>query len=89
MRAGLIPSRALQEKQIILQRQKKEKTDDDNISKSLGFALVGNVRTIVLPGFPKHSSTGKVRESNDGNGEHEERLGNFGRKRIAIVLVVS
>ncbi|XP_031840434.1 membrane palmitoylated protein 7-like protein metro isoform X6 [Nomia melanderi] len=31
MRAGLIPSRALQERQIILQRQKKEKTDDDNI----------------------------------------------------------
>lgn len=33
MRAGLIPSRALQERRIILERQQKEKTDDDNISK--------------------------------------------------------
>ncbi|XP_012165164.1 MAGUK p55 subfamily member 7 isoform X3 [Bombus affinis] len=31
MRAGLIPSRALQETRIILERQQKEKTDDDNI----------------------------------------------------------
>lgn len=31
MRAGLIPSRALQERRIILERQQKEKTDDDNI----------------------------------------------------------
>ncbi|XP_043248144.1 membrane palmitoylated protein 7-like protein metro isoform X4 [Colletes latitarsis] len=30
-RAGLIPSRALQERRIILERQQKEKTDDDNI----------------------------------------------------------
>ncbi|XP_043790986.1 MAGUK p55 subfamily member 7 isoform X4 [Apis laboriosa] len=31
MRAGLIPSRALQERRIILERQQKEKTDDDNM----------------------------------------------------------
>ncbi|XP_076385996.1 membrane palmitoylated protein 7-like protein metro isoform X5 [Megachile rotundata] len=31
MRAGLIPSRALQERRIILERQQKEKTDDDSI----------------------------------------------------------
>ncbi|CAL7933504.1 unnamed protein product [Xylocopa violacea] len=31
MRAGLIPSRALQERRIILERQQREKTDDDNI----------------------------------------------------------
>ncbi|XP_043677290.1 MAGUK p55 subfamily member 7 isoform X3 [Vespula pensylvanica] len=31
MRAGLIPSRALQERRIILERQQKDKTDDDNI----------------------------------------------------------
>ncbi|XP_076248867.1 membrane palmitoylated protein 7-like protein metro isoform X3 [Calliopsis andreniformis] len=31
MRAGLIPSRALQERRIILERQQKEKIDDDNI----------------------------------------------------------
>ncbi|XP_015174360.1 PREDICTED: MAGUK p55 subfamily member 7 isoform X1 [Polistes dominula] len=32
MRAGLIPSRALQERRIILERQQREKIDDDNIS---------------------------------------------------------
>ncbi|KAG7211211.1 hypothetical protein KM043_010529 [Ampulex compressa] len=32
MRAGLIPSRALQERRIILERQQREKTDDDGIS---------------------------------------------------------
>ncbi|XP_015174362.1 PREDICTED: MAGUK p55 subfamily member 7 isoform X3 [Polistes dominula] len=31
MRAGLIPSRALQERRIILERQQREKIDDDNI----------------------------------------------------------
>lgn len=31
MRAGLIPSRALQERRIILEKQQKEKTDDDNM----------------------------------------------------------
>ncbi|OAD59605.1 MAGUK p55 subfamily member 7 [Eufriesea mexicana] len=31
MRAGLIPCRALQERRIILERQQKEKTDNDNI----------------------------------------------------------
>ncbi|XP_076681443.1 membrane palmitoylated protein 7-like protein metro isoform X5 [Andrena cerasifolii] len=31
MRAGLIPSRALQERCIILEREQKEKSDDDNI----------------------------------------------------------
>lgn len=31
MRAGLIPSRVLQEGRIILERQQKEKSDDDNI----------------------------------------------------------
>ncbi|XP_017887928.1 MAGUK p55 subfamily member 7 isoform X4 [Ceratina calcarata] len=31
MRAGLIPSRALQERRIILERQQSVKTDDDNI----------------------------------------------------------
>lgn len=36
MRAGLIPSRALQEHRIIMQRQQlQEKSDDDKISKSL------------------------------------------------------
>ena len=33
MRAGLIPSRALQEHRTLLQRMKKEKTEDDSISK--------------------------------------------------------
>lgn len=37
MRAGLIPSRALQERCIILEREQKEKSDDDNISKSRGL----------------------------------------------------
>ncbi|KAK0180853.1 hypothetical protein PV327_003190 [Microctonus hyperodae] len=32
MRAGLIPSRALQERRIILERQQKDKTDDDQDS---------------------------------------------------------
>ncbi|XP_012523277.1 MAGUK p55 subfamily member 7 isoform X4 [Monomorium pharaonis] len=32
MRAGLIPSRALQERRILLERKEKEKTDEDNIS---------------------------------------------------------
>ncbi|XP_043461271.1 MAGUK p55 subfamily member 7 isoform X1 [Leptopilina heterotoma] len=32
MRAGLIPSRALQERRIIVERQQKEKTDEDTIS---------------------------------------------------------
>ncbi|XP_012523278.1 MAGUK p55 subfamily member 7 isoform X5 [Monomorium pharaonis] len=31
MRAGLIPSRALQERRILLERKEKEKTDEDNI----------------------------------------------------------
>ncbi|XP_032674466.1 MAGUK p55 subfamily member 7 isoform X3 [Odontomachus brunneus] len=31
MRAGLIPSRALQERRILLERQQKEKPDEDNI----------------------------------------------------------
>ncbi|KAH0946495.1 hypothetical protein HN011_012242 [Eciton burchellii] len=31
MRAGLIPSRALQERRILLERQQKEKQDEDNI----------------------------------------------------------
>lgn len=34
MRAGLIPSRALQERRIIVERQQKEKTDEDTISKN-------------------------------------------------------
>lgn len=33
MRAGLIPSRALQERRIIVERQQKEKVDEDTISK--------------------------------------------------------
>ncbi|XP_015607423.1 MAGUK p55 subfamily member 7 isoform X3 [Cephus cinctus] len=37
MRAGLIPSRALQERRIILERQQKEKTDDDNITENDDF----------------------------------------------------
>ncbi|XP_011160118.1 MAGUK p55 subfamily member 7 isoform X2 [Solenopsis invicta] len=32
MRAGLIPSRALQERRILLERKEKEKSDEDNIS---------------------------------------------------------
>lgn len=32
MRAGLIPSRALQERRILFERQQKEKPDEDNIS---------------------------------------------------------
>lgn len=37
MRAGLIPSRALQERRIIIERQQKDKTDDsqDNLSKKI------------------------------------------------------
>lgn len=37
MRAGLIPSRALQERRILLERQQKEKPDEDNISMSNEF----------------------------------------------------
>ncbi|XP_077254480.1 membrane palmitoylated protein 7-like protein metro isoform X6 [Temnothorax americanus] len=35
MRAGLIPSRALQERRILLERKEKEKSDEDNISMSI------------------------------------------------------
>lgn len=37
MRAGLIPSRALQERRIILEREQKGKSDEDNTSASIGF----------------------------------------------------
>jgi len=44
MRAGLIPSRALQERRILLDRKEKEKSDEDNISMSMDllvrFAIV-------------------------------------------------
>jgi len=39
MRAGLIPSRALQERRILLERKEKEKEnpEEDNISMSMGL----------------------------------------------------
>jgi len=39
MRAGLIPSRALQERRILLDRKEKEKSDEDNISMSMGLLI--------------------------------------------------
>jgi len=48
MRAGLIPSRALQERRILLERQQKEKQDEDNISTWMGFAYVASNNSFGL-----------------------------------------
>jgi hypothetical protein len=49
MRAGLIPSRALQERRILLERQQKEKQDEDNISTWIStFAYVASNNSFGL-----------------------------------------
>ncbi|XP_071648309.1 MAGUK p55 subfamily member 7 isoform X1 [Temnothorax longispinosus] len=53
MRAGLIPSRALQERRILLERKEKEKSDEDNISMSIGLCSV----PVPLPALCPRPST--------------------------------
>lgn len=55
MRAGLIPSRALQERRILLERKEKEKPDEDNISTSVGL-LVWLKNSLVLISLISQSS---------------------------------
>lgn len=56
MRAGLIPSRALQERRILLERQQKEKPDEDNISMSDGFVVFARRNSLVLVSVCNRSS---------------------------------